>query len=143
MKTKVAALLAALVVAPSAFGSAQLIAVQERSKGGNVAVTLDVAVTGRESGFDIKIETDASSIKEVDLSQCVASLPKDRTGGCGFKDGVVIIGVYSPNGDTIPAGIISVGRIVVKTAEGSARVSHFGAFDQAGADVSSTVANAR
>lgn len=143
MKTKLAALLASLIIAPSAFGSAQLIAVQEQAKGGGVVLSLDVAVTGQESGFDIKIETDAASIKEVDLSQCVANLPKDRTGGCGFKDGVVILGVYSPNGDTIPAGIVSVGRILVKSGKGSARVAHFQAFNRAGDDVASSVADTR
>lgn len=133
---------AALFVLPmvAAAGGNQLIVVPAATKSAAV-VSLDFVAAGDTAGFQFKIDVGVKSAKDVDLSSCVSGLPKGRSGSCGFKDGMVIGVVYSPEGTAIPAGVVNVGRIAVKGAAAQAKVVSVEAFDVAGNDVPASIAS--
>ena len=140
MKTYIAAILLSVPMFAAAAGSNQLIAVPAATKGAAV-VSLDFVSSGEAAGFQFKMDVSVKSDKDVDLSNCTSSLPKNRSGSCGFKDGAVIGVIYSPDGTAIPAGVISVGRIAVKGAAAQSKILSVEAFDVAGNDLPATVAS--
>ena len=52
--------------------------------------------------------------EQVDLSRCTADLPKHFEGKCSVARGQIIGIAYNDEGKTLPAGIVSVGKIGFK-----------------------------
>lgn len=140
MKAIIVAMMLTAPMLAGAAGSNQLIAVPAAAKGAAM-VSLDFASGGSAAGFQFKIDVGVKNAKDVDLSACVSSLPKNRSGSCGFQDGMVVGAVYSPDGTAIPAGVISVGRIAVKGGAAQAKVLSVEAFDVAGNDLPASLAS--
>ena len=140
MKILLSLLLAAPAFAFAGSASNQLIAVPAMNKSAS-ALSLDFVSDGSAAGFQFRIDVGTGSSKNVDLSACTAAIPKNRAGSCGFKSGVVIGAVYSPDGTAIPAGIISVGRITVKGASIAPTAVSVEAFDVAGNDLPASLAS--
>lgn len=135
---------AALLSAPAfafAGGANQLIAVPAATKGASV-ISLDFVAAGDTAGFQFTLDVGVQSDKQVNLSKCVSSIPKNRAGSCGFKDGRVIGVVYSPDGTAIPAGVINVGSVAVSGSSAALKILSVQAFDVAGNDVAATVTSA-
>ncbi len=128
------ALIALVLVAPLsvfAAGSNDLIVVPALTKGA-AAISIDFVSSGDAAGVSFVVDVGNVSEKQVNLSACTSSLPKGRSGSCGFKNGQVFGVVYSPNGTAIPAGIINVGRISVSGTSAQPKVTMVEAFDVAG-----------
>lgn len=140
MNKLIVALMLSVPMVAGAAGSNQLIAVPAATKGAAV-ISLDFVAGGDAAGFQFKIDVGVKNGSEVDLSNCVSGLPKGRSGSCGFKNGVVTGVVYSPDGTAIPAGVISVGRIAVKSNAAQPTVVSVEAFDVAGNDLPASLAS--
>ncbi len=60
--------------------------------------------------FNIKIPKGVRD-SQIDLSACVADLPKSHAGQCKVAKGHIVGLVYSDTNEALPAGLVSVGRI--------------------------------
>lgn len=140
MKALFALLLAAPIFA-SAAGSNDLIVVPAMTKSA-AAISIDFVSSGEAAGVSFIVDVGVASAKQVDLSACTKSLPKNRAGACGFKDGQVFGAVYSPDGTAIPAGIINVGKISVSGSTTQPKVTMVEAFDVAGKPIQGTAVGA-
>lgn len=99
-------------------------------KGGSVA--LDLVTEGATVAFQFNLQlpkgVDAS---QVDLSRCVADLPKSHSGQCNVAKGQIIGLVYNDQNIALPKGIVSIGQIGLKggLVRGGLTVSDFVASD--------------
>lgn len=139
MKKFIVAVVLSAPMLASAAGANQLIAVPAATKGAAV-MSLDFVAGGDAAGFQFTIDVGVDNQKQVNLTKCVANIPKTRAGSCGFKDGKIIGVVYSPDGSAIPAGVINVGSIAVTGAAAQVKVINVQAFDVAGNDLPASVA---
>lgn len=87
------------------------------------SIALDIVSDGSATAFDFVIplaSSDARKVspKQIDLSNCVAELPKTHTGACAYraKTNDIAVFVYSPTNALLPEGIIGVGRISAPVA---------------------------
>lgn len=76
-------------------------------------VSLDFESTGAAVGLQFKVKV-PSGVK-VDTKNCLSDLPKSHAGVCkhNLKDGYVIGMVYSDINQTLPKGIVPIGRIAI------------------------------
>ncbi len=128
MKTKLILAAAGLVCASSA-GAAELLASVESVKGGAAAIGLDLVSDGTVAGFSFSLEVPGVEAKAVRSSNCVAQLPKGFSAGCGFGNGKVnVIAWADAPGTFLPAGVTSVGTIILTSPlskGGAFRISSF------------------
>lgn len=90
-----------LIVTPSA----------SNEKAAKAVVSIDIATDGNVSGFNFFVKTGPISESVVDLSKCVADLPKGFSGHCAVRaDGVGVI-AYADGKATLQAGVVAVGRL--------------------------------
>lgn len=83
----------------------------ENSKSGSALVSLDISSNGDVSGFNFFVRTGELKAGSVDISKCTSELPKGFSGYCAQRaDGVGVI-AYAEGKQTLPAGVISVGKL--------------------------------
>lgn len=108
----VAALL--LVAANSAFAAEELVittSATAKAKAG-VVVALDMMTEGNTAAIQFNIALPKGiTAEQVDLSQCVTDLPKTHRGECNVAKGQIIGIAYNDEGVTLPAGLVSIGKI--------------------------------
>lgn len=110
----------------------------EVAKGVEV-VGIDYVSTNKAVAFDFQIEIPGGEAAKVDLSRCVADLPKSHTGQCSFAKGKVIVMVYNDSNVALPEGVLKVGSVSIRGASGQARMSQFTAVDATAATVETKI----
>lgn len=108
--------LSVFAFAGASVASDVLLTQSDSKKAGVVA--LDVVSDGNASAFNfvIPLGIDGSrkvNPKQIDLTKCLAELPKTHVGGCAYraKKNDIAIFVYSPSNDLLPKGIVGLGTI--------------------------------
>lgn len=114
MSTKrILAAVAASMLATTPVLAGQLVVTPSSStaKSGASSVSLDISTEGNVSGFNFFVRTGELKAGSVDLSMCTSELPKGFVGHCVQRaDGVGVI-AYAEGKATLPAGVVSVGRL--------------------------------
>ncbi len=89
--------------------------VNEKSSSGQVA--LDIATEGNVSGFNFVVKLPAG-LKSglVDVSNCLADLPKGFSGDCRQGPEGVYVFAMANDQSTLPSGVTSLGRLVLPAA---------------------------
>lgn len=127
----------ALMVSP-AFADELL--VTSAGKGGAQAIAVDYVSSGQAVAFDFRIQVPGGEKAKVDLSGCMAGLPKSHTGQCSFVNGMVIGFAYNDTNEALPAGVFKVGTVrVSSTVAGKPEVVHFLAADRDANKIDSVV----
>jgi len=113
--------------------------VTESAKGASRAVGIDYVSSGSAVAFDFRIAIPGGESARVDLSKCVADLPKSHSGQCSFVKGEVIGVVYNDSNLALPKGALRVGSISINTiSPDKASVAHFLAADKDANKIEST-----
>lgn len=116
-KSIVFSVVGALLFGASSMASADelLVTAGTAKKGGNIA--LDIMTEGSTVAFQFNIllpkGVDGS---QVDLSRCVADLPKTHSGQCNVANGQIIGLVYNDQNVALPQGMVSIGQIGINSA---------------------------
>lgn len=113
MKAQIFCIAAALgLVSASAF-SAELV-VTAVPTGNNMAVAFDLVSEGNVAGLNFKLNVPGLAESKAKLPKCVADLPSGFSGGCSVtKEGVYVYATSDNLGITIPAGVASIGSVVI------------------------------
>ena len=121
--------------AGSALASEAVVHVNQAGKGANKVVGIDFQSGGDVSAFQFLI-TLPEDAKGVDVSGCLAGLPKSHTGLCQAKDNKVAGVVYSFSNEAVPGGLTSVGKITYKsTSKAKPVVGNVVAGSKAGKEI--------
>lgn len=99
-------------------GAAELLVTKaaSQSKAGGTRVALDLVTDGDVSGFNFFLRTGDLGAGKVDLSGCVAELPKSFGGECrASKDGVYVFAMANAR-TTLPAGVTAIGSVVLPSS---------------------------
>jgi len=89
------------------------VAITTGAQKGAVALSADVISDGRAVAVGVVVTIPGLSAAKVDLSSCVASLPKSHTGSCGVKGDELRIGFFSMTNATLPAGLVAIGNVKI------------------------------
>lgn len=94
----------------------EVVVAQSMNKRAVNSVSLDILSNGDASAFQFSIPVDSKSrsvSKSLDLSRCLADLPKAYTGQCTYraKSNDVLVVVYSVEGVPLPKGMVGLGVI--------------------------------
>lgn len=112
---KTALLTASLAVALPVFG-AELVVTQadSASKSGRLSISLDLASDGDVTGFQFILRS-SEQMKpgSVDVSKCLADLPKGFTGGCQQNVDGIYVSAMSADASALASGVVSVGSLSV------------------------------
>jgi hypothetical protein len=103
----------ALLVSSACF-SAELLVTQSdsASKSGSVAVTLDLASAGDVSGFQFILRSsEQMKLGSVDISKCLADLPKEFSGECRQNVDGIYFSALATGTTVLPSGVISLGSL--------------------------------
>ncbi len=132
-------LMVAALLAFSGAAMADQLLVTESAKGASRAVGLDYVSSGNAVAFDFRIAVPGGESARVDLSKCMADLPKSHVGQCSFVKGMVVGLVYNDSNLPLPKGTLRVGSISINTASADkASVIHFLAADKDANKIEST-----
>lgn len=141
-KSKLAAIVFAAAMTPAAF-AADLVVTQSEatSKSGRVSFSIDLASSGDVSGFNFILRTNAELKRgSVDVSKCVADLPKAFAGECRVnKDGIYFFAM-SNDKSVLPSGVISVGKVSMPaelTSKGALSIDMLEMIDASGEIITS------
>ncbi len=99
------------------FGAAQLSHAEELlvtsvAKAKGSVFSVDVMTEGAAVALQFNIALPKGVLPEqVDLSKCVADLPKSHKGQCSVAKGQIIGIVYNDQNVALPAGVVSIGKI--------------------------------
>lgn len=99
-------------------GAAELLVTKaaSQSKAGGTRVALDLVTDGDVSGFNFFLRTGDLGAGKVDLSGCVAELPKSFSGECRVaKEGVYVFAMANAR-TTLPAGVSAIGSVVLPSS---------------------------
>jgi hypothetical protein len=80
---------------------------------GAAAFSVDVVSDGRAVAVGVIVKIPGLEKAKVDLSSCVAALPKTHQGSCAVKGDELRIGFFSMTNATLPAGVAPVGTVKV------------------------------
>lgn len=115
--------MASMVAFAGSVGASEVLLTQGNAKtsSGMQTIALDIVSDGDATAFDFAIPLPANtartgiSPKRIDLSGCLADLPKTHTGGCAYrsKKNDIAVFVYSPSNALLPKGVIGLGMITV------------------------------
>lgn len=99
-------------------GAAELLITKANSQGkaGGTRVALDLVTDGNVSGFNFFLRTGELGSGKVDLSACVAELPKSFSGECrAAKEGVYVFAMANAR-TTLPSGVSAIGSVVLPSS---------------------------
>lgn len=75
---------------------------------------LDVMTEGSAAAIQFNIALPKGvKASQVDLSKCMADLPKTHQGECSVARGQIVGIAYNDEGVTLPAGMVSIGKIQI------------------------------
>lgn len=119
-----------MFVANGAFAAEELVlTTNAAAKGKAGAIALDIMTEGNAAAIQFNIALPKGiSPEQVDLSQCMADLPKTHRGECNVAKGQIIGVAYNDEGVTLPEGLVSIGKIHLKggsVAKANLRVLNF------------------
>ena len=80
---------------------------------GAMALSADIVSDGRAVAVGVIVTMPGLEKARVDLSNCVAALPKTHQGSCAVKGDELRIGFFSSTNAVLPAGVVSVGSVKV------------------------------
>ena len=102
----------ALLVGMSYKASAEELIVTSVAKAKGSVFSVDVVTDGAAVAlqFNIRLPKGVSP-DQVDLTKCVADLPKSHSGQCAVAKGQIIGLVYNDQNVPLPAGVVSIGKI--------------------------------
>ena len=89
------------------------IAITTGTQKGAVALSTDIVSDGRAVAVGVIIKIPGLEAAKVDLSSCVASLPKSHQGSCAVKGDELRIGFFSMTTTALPAGLVPVGNVKI------------------------------
>lgn len=131
-------LLVAALASASAFASNDIAVTAAKGKSGSVA-SVDFVSDGNMTMAQFKINVGDVDASQVDLSAATAGLPKSHSGQCGFVKGTVICVITNDDGVALPAGVVNIGKISVRSGAPTFEVTEFLAADRTNAPVHGTV----
>lgn len=86
---------------------------------GAIALSADVVSDGRAVAVGIVLTIPGLEKARVDLSSCVAALPKTHQGSCAVKGDELRIGFFSMTNAKLPAGVAPIGSVKIFGAVGT------------------------
>jgi hypothetical protein len=124
--------------------AAELLASVEQVKGGAAAIGFDLVSDGTVAGFSFSVEIPTVDAKAIRSSNCVAQMPKGFTASCGYGAGKLnVIGWADAPGTFLPAGVASIGTIVVSSPLAKASGIRVSAFETSNDNGVSTFGTAK
>ncbi|MGD9584604.1 MAG: hypothetical protein AB7V26_13180 [Lysobacterales bacterium] len=88
---------------------------QNSSKALGRVFSLDYVSDGSAVGLQIRVKADGLNKRGLDLSKCLADLPKSHVGTCKLTDaGEILVLVYSGSNAALPAGLVSIGTVAMQ-----------------------------
>lgn len=129
-RNKFNALVASMLVCGASFAAQNnelIIQDQANSKAAGRVFSMDYVSDGTAVGLQIRVKVEGLAKGGLDLSNCLADLPKSHLGSCKVtQDGDVLVLVYSATNQPLPQGLVSIGRVVAKgKTQGKLVVSEF------------------
>lgn len=123
MKIRMLAIVAGASLAASMAVSAnEVVVTPVATKSSQLALGFDIVSSGDVAGFNFKVAIPGLSDKAGNVASCVAELPKGFDGACSVtKGGVYVYATSSSSDVSLPAGMVSIGKIVLNY-EGAAKV---------------------
>jgi hypothetical protein len=73
--------------------------------------SVDVSSSGDVASFNFRLFVPGADVSRIDLSKCVADLPKNWRGSCAVAKDAVYLIANSEDGKALPSGLHSVGTI--------------------------------
>lgn len=131
---KLSLIIASFLFAQYTFAANDIVLTAATSKGGS-ATSIDLVSDGTATMMQFRINVGAVEDSQVDLSACVASIPKSHLGECRISKGEVIGLIYNDEGVALPAGVVTIGKINVRAAGSALKVVEFLAADKNNAPV--------
>lgn len=121
MKIRMIGLVAGLAFGVSMSASANEVLVTPlATKSNQLALAFDIDSSGEVAGFNFKVSVPGLREKAGNVSSCVAELPKGFDGACSVTKGGVYVYATSNSPDVaLPAGLVSVGKIVLDYSDAS------------------------
>lgn len=103
--------------------SAELLLNDVSGKAGRI-IGLDAVFDGKAVGFQANLKIADTSKVNLDLSNCLAKLPKTHVGSCKINSsGEVVVLVYSANNTPLGEGLVSIGQIGLKSSNIKSAIS--------------------
>jgi hypothetical protein len=125
-----------VAIASSSALANDLLLTTGEGKSGTVT-SIDLVSDGTATMLQFNIAT-GSDAKSVDLTNCIASLPKSHKGECSINSNGEVLGlVYNDEGVSLPKGVINIGKLSVR-GSASFTVTQFLAADKTNAHVEGT-----
>lgn len=125
--------------AQAGFAANDIVLTAANSRAGTAA-SLDLVTDGNVVMMQARVEVgNKVAAENVDLSACVAGLPKTHRGECHFTNGQVLVLVYNDEQKSMPAGVLNIGKITVRGAAIEPRVTEFIAADAKNAHVEGSI----
>lgn len=137
IRKNIGALAFTAVMAAGSFTAAhadELIITDSVAKGGS-SIAVDLVTEGSTVAFQFNIKLPRGvKPSDVDLTKCVSDLPKSHSGQCNVAKGQIIGLVYNDQNVALPAGLVSVGRVGIKSglSKGKLEVAYFEVNDASG-----------
>lgn len=121
MKMRMTAVAAALALAASMSVSAnEILVTPVATKSTQLALAFDIVSSGDVAAFNFKVTLPGLREKAGGVASCVAELPKAFDGGCSVtKGGVYVYATSNSPEAALPAGMVSIGKIVLDYADAS------------------------
>lgn len=111
-----------MFVALSQAVNAEELIVTSVAKAAGSAFSVDVATDGAAVALQFNIDLPKGvKADQVDLSRCVADLPKTHQGQCSVAKGQIIGIVYNDQNVALPSGVVPIGRIAINNSVVSKR----------------------
>lgn len=142
-KSKIALAVALLAGAVSAANAAELVVTSQALKGSR-ALGVDFVSDGRATAFQARIAIPGAEVATTNTSKCLTALTKSHQGSCMVtKSGEVTVIVFSGTNAVLPAGVVPIGQIGVRSAAsakagGGVQVTELLVSDAAGNAIEST-----
>lgn len=129
---------AAVLAAQSTFAANEMMLTEAKAKSGLVA-SLDLVSDGTATMLQARIDVGNVDASQVDLSGCVSALPKTHAGECHFAKGQIIVIVTNDSGVGLSAGVVNIGKIMIRSTGVSPKITEFLAADRNNAPVHGSV----
>jgi hypothetical protein len=143
LRTTLAAGLVSLILCGVSFAAPSnelIIQDQANAKAAGRIFSLDYISDGTAVGLQIRVKVEGLSKGGLDVSNCLADLPKSHIGSCKVTDaGDVLVLVYSATNAPLPQGMVSIGKVIAKgKSQGKLVVSEFLVADKNANPISAT-----
>lgn len=121
MKIRMTAIAATFAfVASMSVSANEVLVTPVATKNNQLALAFDIVSSGDVAAFNFKVSVPGLRDKAGAIGSCVAELPKAFDGGCSVtKSGVYVYATSNSPEAALPAGMISIGKIVLDYADAS------------------------